>query len=525
MISFILNLIKKIMPQQRDRLIRIITMQQKTEQPKPSSNKVSPIITTLLLIIIVSIGIYIWFQFTPSTEFSDFFEKDRNIVSKLTKFSLVEREKEMEIPSTSGLVIEIGYGGMTPLPAGHTYQEVIFITNYYKDPENENRTINIIDISPYIYHPKYHIYFIPENFEIDKNILKSGEIYGKYVTFDPQYLKVSGEICKYSTAQLEAALEEKKENKSIECSYETPCLSKDNIKSICIETDYLKCECFDWIKTTCSGEPLYMGANITHDGFIIGEGTLYYYESPEVIEPLIKKVYIQEPAKLSFSFIPNPWIKKLYENYIDTVEMIASIEIRGYNSKIKNYEVRPINTKTVIYDYVNNKKIVETIGISKINCTSVEKINEILTKIGKWTGILCYFKPPEITLEIVDLTTNETQLSSSISFAMIDEYCRYSNLNISSESITYNSELYKQYLLGKEKLAQLNAALKATLDKYGFCSFLNRSTEEMNATISEEIETIRKAMKEVNVYVRFEYETTETVESSKISTYWTSKCE
>lgn len=441
--------------------------------------------------------------------------------SRLQKTSLVVREKEVKVPSSGGLSISIGYGKLNYLPAGHTYREFFYITNNYIDPENPHRGISI-HVTPYIYYPRYNLYFIPKNFVSKTGFLRTGETYADVVSFDPGQLEIEGRRCSYTKNQLENL------SPLIECAYDLPCPPVGGIKSACIEIGRLKCKCINWVNVTCSGDSLHMVLNVSHDGFIIGNGTLYYYEDVRNIGDIIRYSYSQGPATISFSFAPNPWIRSLYEGYIGNIEMFGYIQIYGYQPKIKSYEIIPINTKAIIFDYLNNKKIIETIGISPIYCVTPEEINNILSETGRWSGVFCSFTPPQITLEIIDMSNEETEFNASISLVMLNEYCKQSALNISnilSQNISNILPFYEEYLMSKEKIKNLNEDLRTTIDNYGVCSLLNKTYEEMDKRTLEQINMVRKALKEVNVYIRIEYETTQSVQSRSIPVYWTSKCE
>lgn len=450
-----------------------------------------------------------------STIFSDRICKEE----KLQKTSLVVKGREIVIPSSGGISITIGYDSLSRLPAGHRYQEVFFLQNNYLDPEDENRTIRILDIVPYIYYPRYELYFKIKDYTNDKEYLKPGEVYGNVVVFDPEKLYIEGRACPYTAKQLEEFIG------TPECAFDLSCTPKDNVDSICVEIGYLNCRCINWIDVTCSGTTLYMGVDVTHDGFVIGNGTLYYFEQYSPSRHLNIYSYTQGPAKISFNFIPNPWIREMYENYIDTIDMFGNIEIGGKNQFIRSIQVKPIETKVIIYDYANNKKIIETIGIRTLNCVDKDEINEILTKTGKWSGILCKFTPPEVSLEILDLSTNETTFNTSLTLTMLNYYCNQQVINISEEQIKYNLSLFKEYLLAKEKIKLISEELRSTINEHGLCSLLNKTHETRNETLKQKTNLIESTLKEINVYVRIEYTTTSNLISGPIYSYWTSRCE
>ncbi|MEM0333523.1 MAG: hypothetical protein QXX30_03625, partial [Candidatus Aenigmatarchaeota archaeon] len=237
--------------------------------------------------------------------------------------------------------------------------------------------------------------------------------------------------------------------------------------------------------------------------------------------------YSQGPAKISINFIPNPWIRSMFENYIDKIDMFGKIEIYGTSPKIKSIEVFPVETKVIIYDYYNNKRLEETIGINKIECIDKEKVNEILEKTGSWSGVICSFTPPQLKLEIFDMRKNESDFNATISLTMINDYCKQSNINLTDVfygNLSYNIDLYREYLLSQERIKLLSEDLKSSINEYGICSILKKQYESQNETLRNQIAMIEDALKEIRVYVRIEYEITQNIMSSRIPIYWTSRC-
>ncbi|MCS7093768.1 MAG: hypothetical protein RMJ18_01120, partial [Candidatus Aenigmarchaeota archaeon] len=188
---------------------------------------------------------------------------------ELKKTSSIVKGKEIKVPLSGGVSVKFGFEKLTTLYAGHKYKESIFLINYYKDPDDENRAISIKEFQPYLKFSKYNVTFSIPDFELGKNFLKPGEIYGRPITFDPSTMKVSGDSCLYTEKEL------KERDTDVECAYDKKCAESN---SVCVETGFLKCECLDWTKVTCSGYPLYLQAKVTHDGFIIANGTLYYFK-------------------------------------------------------------------------------------------------------------------------------------------------------------------------------------------------------------------------------------------------------
>jgi len=438
---------------------------------------------------------------------SDFLEQ--RSCKRLTSSSLIMTGKEYPVISTSGISVKIGLNEMLPLPAGHSYREVVFISNNYQGP------ISLLEIRPYIKSRYRDVTFVPVDYVQKKHKLLRDETYGEEITFNPSSLKVDSERrCLWTSSMISQA------GYAPECAYDIPCGSRDGFESTCVETGRLQCECVDWIKATCSGEPLNIILNVTYTGFLVGKGTLYYFEdyTPQTF-PYYK--YSQYPAEAVFNFIPNPWFQKRYSGYIDQVQMFAQIKIYGSNPRITYLEVEPTTTVVEIENEYEGIFIRETLGIKKENCVSLEEINRALRSTGSWSGILCTFTPPSLTVEIRDLKSGEEILNTSISIGLINQYCNAEYINVSSYP-NINLTMMEKYWRYLREVNSLSEDVRRTISDYGICSYLKETKTKEEA---EEKKIIEENLRRVEVSVRFDYIVTETFTSRKIYPYYTSLCE
>jgi hypothetical protein len=437
---------------------------------------------------------------------SDFLEQ--RSCKRLTASSLMMTGKAYPVVSSSGLTVKIGLNEMLPLPAGQKYKEVVFITNNYQGQ------ISLLNIKPYIKSNYYDVVFTPTDYKQKKSTLLRGETYGEELVFDPYSMKIdSRKKCLWTSELIKQA------GYPVECAYDVSCISKNNIESFCVEYGKLQCKCVDWIDATCSGESLNIILSITHTGFLVGKGILYYFEdyTPQSL-PYYK--YSQYPAEAVFNFIPNPWFQKRYTGYIDEVQMFGQIKVYGSNPQLTYLEVEPRDTVVNITNEYEGIWIRETIGIKKKSCISLSEINEALKSTGLWSGILCTFTPPSLHVEIVNLTSGEEILNSSISIGLINQYCNAEYINISSYP-DLNQTLLKKYWEYVRKVSLLSEDVRKTINDYGLCSYLKKAKSEEE---QKKKEIIEENLKKVEVSVRFDYVTTETFTSRKIYPYYTSAC-
>jgi len=437
---------------------------------------------------------------------SDFLEQ--RSCKRLTASSLMMTGKAYPVVSSSGLTVKIGLNEMLPLPAGQKYKEVAFITNNYQGQ------ISLLNIKPYIKSNYYDVVFTPTDYIQKKSTLLRGETYGEELVFDPSSMKIdSRKKCLWTAQMINQS------GYPVECAYDVPCISKNNIESFCVESGRLQCKCVDWIDATCSGESLNIILSITHTGFLVGKGVLYYFEdyTPQSL-PYYK--YSQYPAEAVFNFIPNPWFQKRYTGYIDEVQMFSQIKVYGSNPQLTYLEVEPIDTVVNIANEYEGIWVRETIGIEKKSCISLSEINEALKSTGSWSGILCTFTPPSVHVEIVNLTSGEEILNSSISIGLINQYCNAEYINISSYP-NINQTLLEKYWEYVRKTSLLSEDVRKTINDYGLCSYLKEAKSEEEQKKKQMIE---ENLKKVEISVRFDYVTTETFTSRKIYPYYTSAC-
>jgi hypothetical protein len=438
---------------------------------------------------------------------SDFLEQ--RSCKRLISYSLMRTGREYVIPSVSGLQVKIGLNEMLPLEAGSSYTEVVLMRNNYQG------SISLLSIKPYIKSDYYNIIFIPTDYQQKKSMLIKGETYGEEISFNPSSLEIdSSKKCLYSNDIMSMA------GRKSECAYDVPCSSKNNLKAACVEIGKLQCKCVDWVEATCSLESLNIILNITHTGFLVGKGILYYFED-YVESSLPYYTYTQHPAEVSFNFIPNPWFQKRYTGYIDEVKMVAQIKMYGADSQLTYLEVEPRDTVINITDDYNNVLIKETIGIKKKSCVSLNEINRAIKSTGEWVGILCTFAPPSVNLEIKNLTNGEEILNASISIGLINQYCNNAEyINISSYP-NINQTLLEKYWEYVRKVRLLSEDVRKTINDYGLCSYLKKAKSEEEQKKKQMIE---ENLKKVVVSVRFDYVTTETFTSRKIYPSYTSVC-
>jgi hypothetical protein len=437
---------------------------------------------------------------------SDFLEQ--RSCKRLTSSSLIMTGKAYPVISTSGLTVKIGLNEMLPLPAGQKYKEVVFITNNYQGQ------ISLLNIKPYINSNYYDVVFTPTDYKQKKSTLLMGETYGEELVFDPSSMKIdSRKKCLWTSDMINQS------GYPVECAYNVPCSTKNNIEATCVEIGRPQCKCVDWVDATCSGESLNIILIITHTGFLVGKGVLYYFEdyTPQSL-PYYK--YSQYPAEAVFNFIPNPWFQKRYTGYIDEVQIFGQIKVYGSNPQLTYLEVEPRDTVVNITNEYEGIWIRETIGIKKISCISLSEINEVLKSTGSWSGILCTFTPPLVHVEIVNLTSGEEILNSSISIGLINQYCNAEYINISSYP-NINQTLLEKYWEYVRKASLLSEDVRKIINDYGLCSYLKETKSEEEQKKKQMIE---ENLKKVEVSVRFDYVTTETFTSRKIYPYYTSAC-
>jgi len=437
---------------------------------------------------------------------SDFLEQ--RSCKRLTASSLMMTGKAYPVVSSSGLNVKIGLNEMLPLPAGQKYKEVVFITNNYQGQ------ISLLNIKPYIKSNYYDVVFTPTDYIQKKSTLLRDETHGEELVFDPSSMKVdSRKKCLWTAQMINQS------GYPVECAYDVSCISKNNIESFCVESGRHQCKCVDWVDATCSGESLNIILSITHTGFLVGKGVLYYFEdyTPQSL-PYYK--YSQYPAEAVFNFIPNPWFQRRYTGYIDEVQMFGQIKVYGSDPQLTYLEVEPRDTVVNITNEYEGIWIRETIGIKKKSCTSLSEINEVLKSTGSWSGILCTFTPPSVHLEIVNLTSGEEILNSSISIGLINQYCNAEYINISSYP-NINQKLLEKYWEYVRKTSLLSENVRKTINDYGLCSYLKGAKSEEEQKKKQMIE---ENLKKVEISVRIDYVTTETFTSRKIYPYYTSAC-
>jgi hypothetical protein len=341
-----------------------------------------------------------------------------------------------------------------------------------------------------------------------------GETYGEELIFDPFSMKIWGKReCLWTSDMIKGA------GYSVECAYDVPCSSKGKIESTCIEVGRFQCKCVNWVDATCSGEALNILLAITHTGFLIGKGVLYYFEdyTPQSL-PSYK--YSQYPAEAIFNFVPNPWFQKRYSGYIDEVLMFGQIRIYGDNPQITYLEVEPRNIIVNITNEYEGIWIRETIGIKKKSCISLNEINKALKSTGSWSGILCTFTPPFVQVEIMNLTSGKEILNSSISIGLINQYCNAEYINISSYP-NINQTLLEKYWEYLRKVNSLSEDIRKIFDDYGLCSYLKKAKAKEE---QKKKQVIEENLRKVEVSFRFDYIVTEIFKSRNIYPYYTSAC-
>ncbi len=427
---------------------------------------------------------------------------------RLTTSSVMKTGKEYVIPSDSGLGVQIGLNEMIPLPAGHSYKEVAFITNYYSE------NVSLTRIIPRIKSDYHNVIFTPTNYQQKKFNLMDGEVYGETLSFDPLQMEVDSKSrCIYTNETISKA------GRSTECAYDVPCVSKGNYKSTCVQIGTFQCECVDWKEATCSGRPLRIMLEIEHTGFLNGNGVLYYFED-YTESSLPYYTYKQYPAEASFNFIPNPWFQSRYGGYIDEIQMFAQIKIDGKKPRITKMEIEPIGVIVSVNDEYKKIKTTESIGIKKKSCVNVEEINKALEEKGIWSGILCTFEPPSIDLKVENLMKGET-LETSVSLAFINQYCNAQYLDVSKIPDIDKTSLEK-YMESIKKINSLSKDIREKIDNYGLCSYLK---EKREIEEKRKKELIEETLKKIEVSVRIEYITTESFVSREIYPYYTSVCD
>ena len=406
---------------------------------------------------------------------------------RLKKETVIYQGKMVHVPVGGGIFVSFGIQGKPrPLPAGREYEEIFMIQNFYEG------NITITKFEPWMF--TYYmngLSFIPTSqIKLRKSELSPREKLPGVITFREDELNIKARMpCKFT----EEIIREKAKYTGIDpnkipCAFPNYCNDSfcDCDHSICVETHNYVCNCTNWVDATCSGKPFYLAANVTHTGFFIGNASLYYSEEKEtpVSFPQLK----QGPITVTLNFWPNPYIRKYYEEYIDTVQLFGDVKIeRGHDFTIQDVSVEPILTTVSTIDYEHNLQFNETIGISIKSCEGLEELKDVINNgATRWSGVLCNFTKPEVNLTVTNLKSGETLEMINITFDQIPKYC-------SGE------------LNGTENITE-------ALNGSGLCSVLNNTA-------------VQHALEYTQVVFRMNYTITETFYSRKIMPYWTPECE
>jgi len=340
-----------------------------------------------------------------------------------TKETFIYYQKPVDIPVSGGIYVSFGPEGKPyPIIAGSDYQQPFTIQNLYEED------ITIDDFEPWILsYYKNGILFVPtykinlEKYTLSPNEKLQGMLFYSKDNLEPKALNP----CKFTLDQIKrnaqyTGIDPDKVPCAFDYCNDSFCDCK---RSACVETDNFVCSCANLLDVTCSGEPIYLAANITHTGFFVGNISLYYSEkdSPEPPPPH----FMQGPISVTLSFSPPVYIRSYYEKYMNTVQLLADIEIKnGYNFRIERIDVEPMLTTISTTDYEHNIQINETIGIQKKDCIGIQKAKDALNEgMNRWNGVLCNFTSPQVTLIVKNLGTGETIKVTGINYNQLLDYC------------------------------------------------------------------------------------------------------
>jgi hypothetical protein len=316
------------------------------------------------------------------------------------------------IPTKGGIDIKFGkeeaYYQPT-LMAGYDYYSSFTVTNNYE------RGIS------FSYTPFIEVLYKGSEIKFTKSInsLKLEKEWTKEepLTFKSDELTLVGTPCPYPTSTLAnyyGILEEE-----VECSGEKGCAVGK-----CLKIASMICECANWEKVTCNGDLARLGIEYSHDGFLKGKATLYYTKEEYQEVPIQK--YVQGPITVYVTFYPNPWIEKIYgeedkailrfeaegngDIIIDKIKVDSAFaqvvtSITGYSSEIGD---------------VVNFTLIENVSLEKIEC------KPILDEVPSGEKVViheCYFKPPSVTLVLMETEKLDLSYEEEITYENIDEYC------------------------------------------------------------------------------------------------------
>lgn len=388
----------------------------------------------------------------------------------------IDELKTVKIPITGGIRVKIETA--STLYAGDPYEFAFTLTNSYAKQIS-------FELEPSVISSYGNLEFI-QPFEQKTSALKPREYYQDSVFLDPERMEIRSGTCPYSTLQLAVAkgidINSKEGRRQIEneivCSHEKPC---EDPKFACGKIGSFECDCIDWVKATCSKNPVKVKLSVTHTAFFLGNASLYYSE--KITRPAYGSELTQGPLRVIIEFQPNPYIATIHQ-YRKDVGLYVTFKNFGGEIRIKNFKVLPQNTVIHTIDREKQMELVEEVGTEVISCRNIEEIlpNGELKPGMEVSGKLCSLSPPSVKTTLIDLEKNEVREVNNVTFSFITYYC--------------NRERPEREITGWSKNWD---RIYETVEQSGMCEFLKKKD-------SKEREIVERAISHVDVLVEFDYE-------------------
>jgi hypothetical protein len=325
----------------------------------------------------------------------------------------VQGPEIVTIPVSGGVGLTYGAPDVgvpaTTLYAGEPYEYTFTFMNYYSVPITFKLNTSIV--STYATGIKFNFPFnqrIPE--------LKANHFYQDGVFIDPEQLTAEPlKGCNYYQWQINQAQNIPAEE--VECAKDKPC---GDPKKGCVELEYMKCKCVDWVEATCTGAPLYLRTDVEHTGYFVGLANLYYSSVNVPPEPAYQLT--QGPLSVTVEFLPNPYIGPVHYYRNDT-SMYVTFKNMGGDITITSFNVTPLTTNITTIDKEKGMMLEEIVGTKKEWCREGEIIGRVIPSGEEFSMLLCKLEAPHVTTNLINLTNNQTIEINNVTFDRILYYC------------------------------------------------------------------------------------------------------
>jgi len=205
----------------------------------------------------------------------------------------------------------------------------------------------------------------------------------------------------------------------VDCASDKPC---EDPKKVCVENESFRCQCVDWNSATCGGYSATLKMDIHHTGVFRGEGTLYYYD--EYWKPIELEELKQGPLGVTIVFLPNPFVKKIHENYLNSIGFSVMLKNHGTGKiKINSFSLTTEDTKITLVDKEKGMKLEETVGTQLISCDT-SRIEGLVLSGGKEIYLpLCSLSPPHIESVLTKIEDSTVVDQADVTYDKISDFC------------------------------------------------------------------------------------------------------